>query len=596
TSCKHAVAVVLEYLECLKNNVPVRTLADNDPRLLVLARFMPGNGMDLPLANTSHPKTQSELSGNGVTGDDLSAEEKLHAYFDGLTKADLVKILDDICQETPEIGQDILTRIVLVSAAPEALLKSLVTDIAMLAREPGMEVYGEWRSAATDYHSMNDRMEVLLTSGFADDVLKCGRDLFQSANAEIEWMDENGEDIEYGEGGEEIDGSEEIVEEVSECIKTVFTALERSTLPVHERMMYVADLGFNDIYGLCPEDHAFWNGPFTEDDWSRFADLLIIRLAADEDADDLDSEENFMVYPREDVNGKLLFAFESANRSEDAVRFCIGAAAKPGYSPSLVRYLIRLKRWEEARQWIGREIRQEHGHSGNEEELRTLLIELWEQEDDWLHIAGMRAEMFLCNPSIYSYPKLKLASERAGAWREVSEGISDFLTRHKTPVSCVSQSGEGERVLGILPRSGVIRLKPERRTPAPAYELLIAIAIEENDPDEVLVWYDLYMTEKPACPLPPVFVGEIAGTIAEKFPERAVALLKQIAEVYLKEARPKSYELAIRQIRTIRDTLKRQDQLPEWELYLGELKKDHKRKKLFIDMLAVLDERPIVQR
>ncbi|MEI6840104.1 MAG: SWIM zinc finger family protein [Methanomicrobiales archaeon] len=594
TSCKHAVAVVLEYLESLKNNVPVRPLADNDPRLLIFARFMPGNETDLPFAKDTQHKTIREISGNRESRCDLSTEEKLHVYFNGLTKADLVEVLDKICKEAPEIGQDILARNVLVSAAPEALLESLVTDIAMLAREPGMEVYGKWRSAATDYSSMNDRMEVLLTSGFADAVLGCGRDLFQFANAEIEEMDENGGDYEYGEYGEDGEESEEIVEEVSECIKTVFLALERSTLPVHERMMYVADLEFNDEYGLCPQDHSFWMGPFTEDDWSRFADLLITRLEADED--EVEYEENFPFYSSEDFNKKLLFAFDAANRSDDAERFCIGAAVNSGYSPSLVRYLIRMKRWEEARQWIGREIRQEHGHSGKEEELRTLLCELWEQEDDWLHIAGMRAEVFLSSPSIYGYPKLKLASERAGVWWEVSEEILDFLAQDKTPVSCVSQSGEGEMILGILPRSGIISLKPERRIPVPAFELLIAIAIEENDPCEVLVWYDLYMTEKPACPLPPVLVEEIAVTIAEKFPGRAVALQKQIAEVYLKEARPKSYESAIRQIRMIRDTLKRQDLLPEWELYIGELKKNHKRKKLFIDMLAILDERPIVQR
>ena len=82
------------------------------------------------------------------------------------------------------------------------------------------------------------------------------------------------EDYEYGEYGEDGEESEEIVEEVSECIKTVFLALERSTLPIHERMMYVADLEFNDEYGLCPQDHSFWNGPFTEDDGAGLQNCL----------------------------------------------------------------------------------------------------------------------------------------------------------------------------------------------------------------------------------------------------------------------------------------------------------------------------------
>ncbi|MDO9034553.1 MAG: hypothetical protein Q7U51_05050 [Methanoregula sp.] len=590
TSCKHGVAVVLEYLESLKNNVPVRTLADNDPRILIFARSMPGSKTDLPFTKIPEQKTLFEISGTGEKRDDLSIEEVLHAHFDGLTKADLVDLLDKICRESPEIGQGILARNALASADPETILESLHADIAALDREEGKEPWNR-KSAVPDYSTLNDQMEVLLSFGFADAVLRCGRDLLRVANAEIVEMGENGNDR-YDEYDDE--ESDDFSGEVSECIKTVFLAIERSTLPVHERMMYVSDLEFDDDYGLCPQDHLFWNGPFTENDWSRYADLLISRIMADPGGEE--SADNFPIYPSEDVNSKLLFAFNAANRSDDAIRYCIDTAGKPGYSTSLVRYLIRMKRYKDAQLWIEREIRQQHEQYGKAGELRILLCELWEQEEDWLHIAGMRAEEFLSSPSIQRYRELKTASERAGVWWEVSEEILDFLALDKKPVSCVSKSVDGERILKILPRSGVISLKPERKIPAPAFELLIAIAIEEKDHNEVLVWYDLYLTGKPARFLPTVLVEGIADTITEKFPDRAVTMRKSIAEVYLKEARPKSYESAMVQIRKIKETLKRQDRLPEWERYLSELKKNHFRKKRFLDMLVILDERPIVKR
>ena len=585
TSCKHAVAVVLEYLESLKNDVPVRTLTDNDPRLLTFARSIPGSKAGLPFAKASEQKTLSETSDNGESPCDLFAEEVLHAYFNGLPKEDLVVLLDELCRKYPDIGQDINAKNTLASADPEAILESLRAEIDALTIEPGRG--GPWnrRSAVPDYSSMNDRMEVLLSSGLADEVLRCGMDLFRSATAEIDEMGEEGED------GEE---SENVVFEVSECMKTVFLALDRSTLPVHERMMYVADIESGDSYCLRPRDHVFWNGPFTENDWSRFADLLITRLEADQSGGDMNEKSPF--YAREDFIRKLLSALDAANRSEDAIRICTGAAAKPGYTTSLVRYLIRLKRWEEARQWIGREIRQVHGHYGKEGELRSLLRELWEQEGDWLHIAGMRAEEFLSLPSIHGYRELKTSSERAGAWSQVNESVSEFLVLDKKPGSYISQSGNGERIMGILPRSGVISLKPERRIRAPAYELLLAIAIDKKDPDAVLAWYDQSETEKPACILSTILVEGIADAIAEKFPERAVTIRKRIAEAYIKEARPKSYESAIGHIRKIKKNLKDQDRLPEWELYLKDLRMNHLRKKRFIDMLAILDERPIVQR
>lgn len=585
TSCKHAVAVVLEYLESLKNNVPVRTLADNDPRLLIFARSMPGSKTDMPFAKASEQKTFSEISVIEEIRVDLSKEELLHAYFEGLTKTDLVALLDELCRESPETGQDILARNALASADPKAILENLRADIDALVQEPGREVSWNRRSAPPDYSTLNDRMEVLLSDGFADAVLRCGMDLFRSATVEIDEMGDNCEDG---------DDSEDIIEDVSECMKTVFLALDKSTLPVHERMMYVADLEFSDDYCLCPPDHLFWNGPFTKNDWSHFADLLIARIEADQNEGD--GKENSLFSPRRVIIQKLLFAFDAANRSDDAIRFCIGAAAKPGYTPLLVRYLIRMKRWEDARQWIGREIRQERDHNGKAGELRTLLRELWEQEDDWLHIAGMRAEEFFSLPSIHGYRELKTASERAGVWKVVSESISDYLVLDKKPGTYVSRSNDGEIIMGILPRSGVISLKPERRIPAPAYELLLAIAIVEKKPDEVLAWYDRSAAEKPACSLSTVIVEGVADTITEKFPVRAFVIRKHLAEVYLKEARPKSYELAIGHIWKIKETLKREDRQPEWELYLSELKKNHLRKKRFLDMLVILDDRPIVQR
>jgi uncharacterized Zn finger protein len=593
TSCKHAVAVVLEYLESLKNNVPVRTLADNDPRILIFARSMPGSKTDLPFAKVPEQKTLFGISGPMKIRGDLSAEEVLHAHFDGLTKSDLVDLLDKICRESPDIGQGILARNTLASADPEAILESLRADIAALAHDEGKVPWNR-RSAVPDYSTLNDRMEVLLSFGFADAVLRCGQDLLRFANAEIEEMGENGDDRYDGYNDDDDEESDDFSGEVSECIKTVFLALDRSTLPAHERMMYVADLEFDDDYSLCPQDHLFWNGPFMENDWSRFADLLISRIEADQSGEV--SEDNFPIYPSEDVNSKLLFAFNAANRSDDAIRYCIDTAGKPGYSTSLVRYLIHMKRYKDAQQWIEQEIQQQHEQYGKAGELRILLCELWEQEEDWLHIAGMRAEEFLSSPSIQRYRELKTASERAGVWWEVSEEILDFLALDKKPVSCVSQSVDGEMILKILPRSGVISLKPERKIPAPAFELLIAIAIEEKDHYEVLVWYDLYLTGKPTHFLPTVLVEGIADTIAEKFPDRATDMRKNIAEVYLKEARPKSYELAMVQIRKIKETLKRQNLLPEWELYLSEIKKNHSRRKLFLDMLVILDERPIVKR
>ncbi len=579
TSCKHAVATVLEYLDSLKNGVPVRTPSDNDPRFSLITRAMAAHETDLPFPMSLPKGVLSEICGESGSRTELSPGELLHAHFESLPKADLVVLLDELCNEYPEIRQNILAQHVLDSADPKTVLESLRTDINALAIGHGVEEPWDRLSEDPDYSSINERFEMLLASGFADDVVKCGLDLFRNATIMIEELDED---------------EDAIVWEIIACIQTVFLALDKSALPVPERMMYVADLEFDDDYGLCPHDHAFWNGPFTKDDWSRFADLLIAWRDAGQHTGDM--SENYRVYSSENYYRKLFSALDAAGRSEDAIRICLEAATKPGYSPTLVSYLIQWKRYEDARQWIGRENQREHRHHGTDVILHDLMRKLWKEEDDWLHIAGLQAEEFLTFPSIQGYRELKMASERAGVWPGVSESLMDYLVQDKKPRSCISQSGNDEIIMGMLPRSGAISLRPERMVRAPAYELLLAIAIDEKDPDNVLAWYDRAVAEKRAFLLSTVLLEEIADALMEKYPQQALTIRKPIVEAYLKETKPKSYELAIKQIRNIKETLDHQDQHPAWALYLAELKTNHKRRKLFLDMLLLLDERPIVQQ
>ena len=107
TDCKHAIAIVLLYLENLKQNVAVPRVKSNDARVAKLASHSDYDEDDL---------NDEDL--NDEEEDDLLAEEverkparkrhsrrvPLRRYLEGLTKTQLVTLVEEICQQFHEVS------------------------------------------------------------------------------------------------------------------------------------------------------------------------------------------------------------------------------------------------------------------------------------------------------------------------------------------------------------------------------------------------------------------------------------------------------------------------------------------------------------
>jgi uncharacterized Zn finger protein len=104
-TCKHAVAVVLEYLEHLKQKVEVPTTTERDRRFTMLKGMTGEEAWE-------EEGGDDEEGGEEMDGDRSTPQrsgratvDTLHAFFERQTKADLIALLEDMAGRYPEVRE-----------------------------------------------------------------------------------------------------------------------------------------------------------------------------------------------------------------------------------------------------------------------------------------------------------------------------------------------------------------------------------------------------------------------------------------------------------------------------------------------------------
>ena len=257
--------------------------------------------------------------------------------------------------------------------------------------------------------------------------------------------------------------------------------------------------------------------------------------------------------------------------------------------------MIRSGDLHEASDWIARGIAGTQAKlPGIAAELRKTQCELWEKEGDWLRVAAVRAEEFLDMPAFLSYRRLEDAARASGIWDEMKGVVRQFLVTGKIPGERRGGQDNEGKLFGVLPCSGLFPQGSKRKHGSPFPGILIDIAIAENKPDEVLIWYDTIrgMSGTWGRFDPPD--DKVANCIAEQFPDRALTIWMEKAEKYAAESRPKSYEAAVGYLGKIGALMKDQGREAEWDDYMTRTRNTNARKKRFLEMLDVLEGKKIL--
>jgi uncharacterized Zn finger protein len=564
-NCKHAVAVVLEYLDHVKKKIEVPKATEIDQRLALL------EGMD---EEDWEPEDEEEEE---IDSDHLVSRKSgksvpvdLKDFLEGQTKEQLMALLKDLSERYPSVRKDLQDRQSLSKGSVKRIVAAVRKEIQELSSEPGWRNHWNNEGYVPDYSQVENQLKSLLANGYADEVVALGKELLEAGIRQVEMSDDEGE----------------TGNEISSCLDIVFQALPQSTLSPVEQMLWVIDAELEDEHELCCGAESFWKRKQKASDWSIVANRLLERLSQFQPVKGQDGFSRS--YHRDNLTNWIIRALENSGRHEEVIPLCEQEAVNTGSYIRLVDVLRKAKRSEEAEQWIHKGIQATQKQwSGIAKQLKDALREMREREGNWLKVAAFRTEDFLESPSIHTFLDMKKAAEKANVWQEIRAAALLYLETAKLPQSDPTWP---------LPETGVKGDQETRKSEFPMVDVLIDIAIKEKRPDEVLRWYDQGRSKKQ------IFWGwdgyqedQVAEAVADHHPDRALTIWKNVAEKQIALTKPKAYEAAAVYLRKVHSLLKKQKREDEWENYLLKLRQANARKTKLIEILSHLEGRRIIE-
>jgi uncharacterized Zn finger protein len=384
---------------------------------------------------------------------------------------------------------------------------------------------------------------------------------------------------------EQSDDEGETADEIAQTMPIVFQALAKCSLPDTDKLERAVDFGLQDDYDLCRGLDEFMQRRFGKKAWSELADRLLARLKNMKP--DRQEDTFFRFYRRDNLSDEVIRALENAGRTEEALSLCFQEAVLTGSYERLVRKLRKAGRTMEAEEWIRKGVKEFKGKlPGIASSLKSSLLEIRQQKKDWPFAAALRADDFFEDPGLKTFKDLQKACEKAKVWSAVRNACIEFLEAGVYP---------GGKSGWPLPETGFGKPEKSRRGKPPFTDVLIDIAISEKRVDDVLRWYDVQKQSAND------WFGahrddEVASAIARKYPERAIAIWKKIAEWYISQTNVGAYGEAVTYLKKVRKVLEGLGKAAEWADYLTALSEANKRKIRLVQMLNVLSGKPILSK
>jgi len=560
--CKHGVAAVLEYLDLIEQGEDVLVVTEEDPLIKRSRRGFAGAG-------TSEAYQVEKSS------------QVLQEYLEKLEKPELIQILTMFAKKDNMLGIYLTDRQHLSSENPERVIGNIYSELDGLWRElKSFDFWSYESEEVPDFSKLQVRLESLLDSGHPDEILDIGKELMDRYN-EIEEYDEE----------------RDIGTQISGCMDVVFRALSQSSLPAHEKMLYALDLELKDNHSILNEP-VIWREAYSQEEWNLFAETLKVRLqkAEKEKETDILYESS---WERDYVVDRLIDALRKAGHSEEIIPISELEVESTGNYTRLVRELLDSGQKKRAEDWIYKGIKELREYDpGTAYELLQTLIEIKESEGNWLFIAALETEDFFRYPQLSSYIKMQKAAIKIGKWLEIREVALQYLRTGELPVRQSRTTGEFSIIPGILPESGLLEVSSLEKIKPPVLDLLIHIAIQENDADEVVHWYEELKKSKGEAEIArqSILGEEIANAIKDKYPEVAIEIWKTIAEELISKTKVNSYEVASIYLRKIKEMLESIGKKEEWDAYLNQIRKVNRFKKKLLEILNRLEKSRILDK
>lgn len=549
--CKHAVAVVIEFLKRIENNRSVPKASMGDARLEMLEDEDLG---DEPLDEET------------MLSEDVRKE--IGQFLKGKTKAQLIDLIYEIAQQHPEVAQEIMDRRQLTSGHTKTLVTRLRREIQDIGDEPGWQNYWQGEGFTPDYSGIRKKLETLLEAGHADEVLALGRELVSTGIRQVAESHDEGETM----------------MEVAACMPVIVNALDKSSLDSADKLDWALDAELEDQYEVCEAFAEYLQRKHPKSAWHTLADRLLVRLQEmkhSKGADDFSRR-----YERDRLSDWAIHTLDRAGRKDEIIPLCEAEAKKTGNYERLVTRLVAARCYEDAERWIQEGLRAiKDKWPGTAAGLRNQLLQIRTRQRNWPAVAAMQVEEFVRHPSRQSFKACKKSAAKAKVWPEVRESLLKYLEKGEPP---------WQQKDWPLPESGLDVPELERKDRFPMVNDLIEIAILEKKPERVLYWYDQLPNKQYGWY--GVDDDAIAAAVQTHAPDRAVAIWKNKAERLIAQVKPKAYQEAGKYLRKAAKVMAKESKLKEWDRYLQGLRAHHARKIRLMEVLDNLDDKPIIKK
>jgi uncharacterized Zn finger protein len=642
SGCKHAVAVVAEYLQALADGQDVPVAIEDDPRWAKL---------DSDRAQADDDWDEDEDDENEASWDDDDEEtypvskarelkppprsraaavdwnDKIEQHLRAKSQGELADLVWSLVRRFPEIYQEFRERI----APQEGDIGRLVAEARREIRQVTSELAwsNHWNNEGhiPDYSRIKHRFERLLELGNADEVVSLGRELIRQG------MQQVGESHDEGETATALAG----------CLPVVFEAVTRSNLSGPERLLFAIDAMLDDEYSVInDEPDAIFDAPKKPQDWSVVADTLIQRLKTSPVEDKTGELDLSRDYRRDQITNWIGRSLEEAGREGELRTLYESEAQATGSYERLVKFLLEKKHYEDAERWAREGIAATSAKlPGIAMSRAATLCELAQKRKQWDVVAAHAAHKFFSDhPGMSTFDELVKAAKKAKCEEPVRAAALRFLetgampyqvivpphatatTKAKSakptakkrgattkPTATSSEHRTAESVRVKTDPSWPLPLpdylipflnRPERHNPAPRphLEVLLEMALAAKRPDEVLRRFDKMQSTARGSGYyqgPYRYTDRVAEAVSAAYPERAIAIYTAVLNAQLPHAQQSSYESASANLRKLRPLYETLNRASEWTVLVASIREKYRNRPRFMDLLGGLEGRSIVQ-
>ena len=551
--CKHAVAVVLVYLEQVGSEKPVPEIAPEELEAALEAYGLVDRPDDVPGFRVDPARIRAALEAmpakeiiewatNTITGHP--------ELWDNLPPGFRPDALVDEESENPETAKKRIARI--------------RQEIRRVARERFAHDYWDrhYHEDGPDYSSIEAQFEDLLVAGHTGALIELGGELFTLGNEQIDESCDEGE----------------IAFQITDCMKPVLEAIRIDGGPVPERLVRYWDMVLEDGFGLLdgippPVDE----GELNRADWLRVGKEFMGRLDSHPDRKKKDMVDGqYRDHRRNRVLDRAVKSLVNAGDNDRAVELMVSELPHCGNHIRLVDHLLESGDHKRARYWAMEGFRRtaaqdSHAALGLAKKLQEVAI----QQKDWPQAAALEAEFFFMNPGIGRYREVRKACKESGNW----EKVRPFLLRYlETGYLVRSDAG------WPLPGPGIGFPKPRYRR-FPDRDSLISAALDEGRPDDAVDWYRKDLPGEVSVSM------SLAGAVRNTHPDVTLEIWKNRIESLIGTVKPKAYREAIGPLWEVQSLLQETGRGEEYPAYVAELRERHGGKPRLMEELDFLERK-----